>query len=106
MEALFCVISIIQPDSIHEVRDEWNKDEEVWPLVQNLQKIPIQTILLELEEEGKIIFKPGAVTETRTRQLRNQSISKYLIKWKNIPTEDSTSEDKKFIQKHQELLKR
>ncbi|WP_161781537.1 hypothetical protein [Vibrio vulnificus] len=29
----------------------------------------------------------------------------YLIKWKNLPTEDSTWEDKNFIQKHQELLK-
>ena len=28
-------------------------------------KIPIQTILLELDEEGKIILKPEAITETR-----------------------------------------
>ena len=27
---------------------------------------PNSTILLELEEEGKIILEPGAVTETRT----------------------------------------
>ena len=38
-------------------------------------KFPIQTILPELDEEGKIIFEPEAVTETRTRQLRNRSIS-------------------------------
>ena len=106
VEALFCAISIIQPDWINEARDEWKKDEEVWPLIQKLQKIPIQTILPELEEEGKIILEPGAVTETRTRQLRNRSISEYLIKWKNLPAEDSTWEDKNFIQKHQELLKR
>ena len=81
------------------------KDEEVWPLVQKLQKIPIQTILLEIEEEGKIILEPGEVTETRTRQLRNRSISEYLIKWKNLPAEYSTWEDKNFIQRHQELLK-
>ena len=68
-------------------------------------KLPIQTILPEIEEEGKIILEPGAVIETRTQQLRNQSISEYLIKWKNLPAEDSTLEDKKFIQKHQELLK-
>ena len=53
MEALFCAISIIQPYWINEARDEWKKDEEVWPLIQKLQKIPIQTILLEIEEEGK-----------------------------------------------------
>ena len=71
MEALFCVISIIQPDWINEARDEWKKDKEVWPLIQKLQKIPVQTILPELDEEGKIILEPRAVTETRTQQLQN-----------------------------------
>ena len=70
------------------------------------ENIPIQTIFLELDEEGKIILEPEAVTETRTRQLWNRSISEYLIKWKNLPTEDSTWEDENFIQKHLELLKR
>ena len=70
-EALFCVISIIQPDWINEARDEWKKDKEVWPLLQKLQKIPMQTILPEIEEEGKIILEPGAVIETRTRQLKS-----------------------------------
>eukprot|EP00253_Pinus_taeda_P031067 PITA_31067 len=32
-------------------------------------KLPVQTILLELDEEGKIILEPEAVTETRTRRL-------------------------------------
>ena len=66
VEALFCAISIIQLDWINEVRDEWKKDEEVWPLIQKLQKIPIQTILPEIEEEGKIILEPRAVTKIRT----------------------------------------
>ena len=78
----------------------------MWPLIQKLQKIPIQTILPELEEEGKIILELGAVIETRTRQLRNQSISEYLINWKNLPAEDFTWEDKNILQKHQQLLKR
>ena len=43
-------------------------------------KIPVITIFPELNEEGKIILEPELVTETRIRQLRNQSISKYLIK--------------------------
>ena len=41
VEALFCAISIIQLDWINEARDEWKKDEEGWPLIQKLQKIPI-----------------------------------------------------------------
>jgi len=33
------------------------------------EKLPVQTILLELDEEGKIILEPGVITETRTQQL-------------------------------------
>ena len=69
------------------------------------ENLPVQTIMPELDEEGKIILEPEVVTETRTRQLRNRSILEYLIKWKNLPTEDSTWEDENFIQKHPELLK-
>ena len=32
-------------------------------------KLPVQTILLELDEEGKIILEREAVTETRTQKL-------------------------------------
>ena len=64
------------------------------------ENIPVQTIFPELDEEGKIILEPEAITEARTRQLQNQSISEYLIKWKNLPTEDSTWEDENLIQKH------
>ena len=35
------------------------------------ENLPVQTILPELDEEGKIILEPKVVTETRTRQLRN-----------------------------------
>ena len=66
----------------------------------------LKKIFPELDEEGKIILELEAVIETRTRQLQNQSISEYLIKWKNLPTEDSTWEDENFIQKHLKLLKR
>ena len=40
VEALICVISIIQPNWITEGRDEWKKDEEVRTLIQNLQQDP------------------------------------------------------------------
>jgi hypothetical protein len=68
-------------------------------------KIPVQTILPELDEEGKIILDPEAITDTRIHQLSNRSISKYLIKWRKLLAEDSTWEDEYFIQKHLELLK-
>ena len=66
--------------------------------------LPVQTILPELDGEGKIILELAEITEIRTGQLRNRSIPEYLIKWNNLPTEDSTWEDDSFIQKHPKLL--
>ena len=37
VEALLCAISIMQPNWINKVRDEWKNDEEVWALIQKLQ---------------------------------------------------------------------
>ena len=61
------------------------------------ENILVQTILVELDEEGKIILEPEAIMQTRTRHLQNRSISEYLIKWENLPTEDSLWEDENFI---------
>jgi len=66
VEAFFCDIYFIQPDWVNEARDEWKKHEEVWTLIQKLQKIPIQAILPELDKEGKIILEPEAFTEPRS----------------------------------------
>ena len=52
-------------------------------------KIPTQTILSELNEEGKVILE----------------LLEYLIKWKNLPVANSTWEDENVIQKHPKLLK-
>jgi hypothetical protein len=38
-------------------------------------KIPVQTILPEINEEGKIILELETILETRTKQLRNQAIT-------------------------------
>ena len=69
-------------------------------------KIPVQTILPELDEEGKIILEPKAITNTIILQLKSRSISEYLIKWRKLSAGDSTWEDESFIQKHPYLLKR
>ena len=97
--------TIIQPNLINKGRYEWKNGKSGWELIQKLSNIPIPTILPELDKEGKGILEPEAFTEPRSRQLQNRSISKHLIKWKNIPVEDFTWKDKNFTQKHQELLK-
>ena len=48
-------------------------------------------------EEGKIIWELEQIIETKTKQLWNQAIIEYLIKWKNLPTAYSTWEGDSFI---------
>ena len=69
-------------------------------------KIPVETMLSELDEEEKVILEREEIIEIWTRQLQNRSILDYLIKWKNFPKEDSTWEDESFIHQHPELLQR
>jgi hypothetical protein len=63
-------------------------------------KIPVQFVLPELNEEGKIILEPETILETRIKQLRNRAITEYLVKWKNLLVEEVTWEDEFFMQKH------
>jgi hypothetical protein len=53
-------------------------------------KILVQTILLYINEEGKIILELETNLKTRIKQLRNGAIRKYLVKWKNLPVEEVT----------------
>jgi len=110
--------------SYQMAQEDWNVEKEILlsklsELQAKLQLVASKKGLLsetnkDLETEAEpwkaeckeIILEPGAVIETRTRQLRNRSISEYLIKWKNLPAEVSTWEDNNFTRKHQELLKR
>ena len=43
-------------------------------------KLPIQTILLDLDEEGKVILEPKKFTKTRTKKLRNWANNNNNIK--------------------------
>lgn len=40
VEALLCVLLIIQLEQIVEVREEWKNDPSVWTLIQKIQKYP------------------------------------------------------------------
>ena len=39
-EELLYAISIIQPDWIAKVMNEWKNDEKIWTFIQNLQQDP------------------------------------------------------------------
>jgi hypothetical protein len=75
-------------------------------LLKEGDKIPVQNILSEINEKRKVILEPKTIIlETRIKQLRNRAITKYLIKWKNLPVEKVTWEDEFFLQKHLQLIK-
>ena len=50
------------------------------------------------------ILQMDQLFETVIKKLRNQEIMKYLIKWNNLPIQDSTWEES-FRQNYQQLLK-
>ena len=61
--------------------------------------MPIQTILPDLDEEEKVILEPENILEIKTNSLLNRVIIEYLMKWKNLPVEDSTYKDDSLIHK-------
>ena len=52
----------------------------------------LQTILPMLDDEGRIIWEPEAIIETRERKLRSRILKEYLIRWKNFLDEDASWE--------------
>ena len=61
--------------------------------------MPIQTILLDLDEEEKFILELEKIFETKTNSVRNRFINEYLVKWKNLPVQDSMCKDDRLIHK-------
>ena len=41
-------------------------------------------MLLDINEEGKLILQLETIFETRIKQLRNRAITEYLVKWENF----------------------
>jgi len=61
------------------------------------QAQPVQTEIPEFDDEGKIILEPEGILATKEKVLRSRTIKEYLIKWKNLPEEDSSWESKRFL---------
>jgi hypothetical protein len=67
------------------------------------QQQKAQTILPVLDEEGRIILEPAAIIATREKRLCSRVIKEYIIKWKNLPEEDTAWESEHFRQLHPSL---
>ena len=68
------------------------------------KNIPTQIVLLELDEEGKLILELEYILQTCMKKLRNKTLAQYLIQWKNLLVEEATWEDEEFIQKNPHLV--
>jgi hypothetical protein len=61
------------------------------------QAQPVQTKILEFDDEGKIVLEPKCILATKEKVLHSRTIKEYLIKWKNLPEEDSSWEFEQFL---------
>lgn len=62
-------------------------------LKRAIGKQDISSIVLRpLDDEGRLVLISKRVLETRIKKLRLRQIQEYLIKWKDLPYEDSTWE--------------
>jgi hypothetical protein len=62
------------------------------------QNSKVQTILLELDEEGSLWLQPEAVLNTHEHHLRGKTIKAVLIKWKDTSPDDATWEPAAIVQ--------
>ena len=62
------------------------------------QHIAQSTELPPLDDEGLLVLVPERIIQVRERKLRNKVIQQYLVKWKELPTEDATWEGEQVLQ--------
>ena len=56
------------------------------------KKIEPRAELPPLNDEGHVVLNPKVILDTRQKKLMNKTIIEYLIKWRNLPSEDATWE--------------
>lgn len=54
------------------------------------------TVLPPLDEEGKLVLVPKAIIDFRERTIKRRVITEYLVKWQDLPVEDTTWERADF----------
>ena len=57
------------------------------------QHISVSDTLPPLDDEGQLVLIPNKILRTRESRLRSRTIKKYLVQWKDLPSEEATWED-------------
>jgi hypothetical protein len=61
------------------------------------QAQPVQTKILEFDDEGNFFWEPEGILDTKEKVLHFRTIKEYLIKWKDFPEEDSSWDSERFL---------
>ena len=61
------------------------------------QHIAPSTELPPLDDEGLLVLISERILQVRERKLRNRVIREYLMKWKELPTEDAKWEGEQVL---------
>eukprot|EP00253_Pinus_taeda_P021881 PITA_21881 len=62
------------------------------------QHVTAATDLPPLDDEGHLVLEPEAILESKERKLRSRTIEEFLVRWKNLPDEDTTWEGKHILE--------
>jgi hypothetical protein len=62
------------------------------------QQVTTSTELPPLDEEGQLVLVPEEILEIWERKLHNKVIREYLVRWKDLPSEDATWENDQILQ--------
>ena len=50
------------------------------------------------DDEGHLVLQLEAIIDTRERQLQSRTVQEFLVRWKNLPDEDTTWKSEKILQ--------
>jgi hypothetical protein len=50
-----------------------------------------------MDEEGQLVLILEKILEVQEKRLRKRSIKEYLIRWKDLPIDDSTWENEQVV---------
>ena len=77
---------------IHNVFHVSNLNKIVWKHISPSIEFP------PLDDEGILVLILERIIQVQERKLRNKMIQEYLLKWKELPTEDATWEGEHILQ--------
>ncbi|XP_059073505.1 uncharacterized protein LOC131874241 [Cryptomeria japonica] len=87
-------LELLASSKVHNVFHVSHLKKALW------HNIVVSLDLPPLDEEGQLVLIPEEIIDFREHSLRRRTIKEYLVKCKNLPTEDATWESEEILQNH------